>query len=264
VSIRLTGFAAVIAGAFLASAAPGAAQTRVYPPPYPFPDGYFAAPESNLRIVVKPKNAIVYVDGYYAGVVDDFDGSWQRLHVVPGQHELTVYLEGYRSFRQKIYLGPNATQKITAKLEKLAAGEPNEPVPTPPPLPPMADQSNYPPEGARQPGVPFPQPFPQPFPGGGAPPFPNAGGRGAPPAAPSQPEGVGTIAIQAAPLGTEIMIDGEHWAGPSRDDERLIVQLTPGRHVIVVSRTGYRELTTEVDVRPGETTPVNVSLTPER
>jgi len=241
----------------LACSAPAAAQGRVYPPPYPFPDGYFAAPESSLRVVVTPKNAIVYVDGYYAGLVDDFDGTWQRLHIVPGQHELTVYLEGYRSFHQKIYVGPNATQKITAKLEKLAPGEPNEPVPTPPPLPEESQTPQSP--GARQPGIPFPQPFPGP----GAP-FPSAGGRGTPPPPAGQPAGVGTIAIQAAPLATEIMIDGEHWAGPSRDDERLIVQLAAGRHVIVVSHAGYRDLTTEVDVRPGETTPINVSLTPER
>jgi hypothetical protein len=37
----------------------------------------------SLRVLVDPAEARVYVDGYYAGVVDDFDGLLQRLHVSP-------------------------------------------------------------------------------------------------------------------------------------------------------------------------------------
>ena len=55
-----------------------------------------------LRIEVKPKKAAVYVDGYYAGVVDDFNGFFQRLHVPLGHHELTLYLENYRTVRQHV------------------------------------------------------------------------------------------------------------------------------------------------------------------
>ena len=56
--------------------------------------------ESNLRINVKPREASVYVDGYFAGKVDDFDGVLQRLHVTPGRHELIIYLDGYRSLKE--------------------------------------------------------------------------------------------------------------------------------------------------------------------
>src|SRR5207245_6501194 len=40
-------------------------------PPYRY---YNVGPESAIRFDVKPNNAEVYVDGYYAGIVDDFDG----------------------------------------------------------------------------------------------------------------------------------------------------------------------------------------------
>ena len=39
-------------------------------------------------------------------------------------HEIVVYLDGYRSLRQRLYVSPNSTRKIEGTLEKLAAGEP--------------------------------------------------------------------------------------------------------------------------------------------
>jgi len=67
-------------------------QWGVYPP-YRY---YNVAPEASLKLEVKPKEAEVYIDGYYAGIVDDFDGAFQRLHVDPGEHEIELYLDGYR------------------------------------------------------------------------------------------------------------------------------------------------------------------------
>src|SRR5439155_20300398 len=69
----------------------------IYPPPY-----RYARADASLRIEATPKQAEVYVDGYYAGIVDDFDGTFQRLHAQPGQHEITLYLDGYRTVRQRV------------------------------------------------------------------------------------------------------------------------------------------------------------------
>ena len=85
---RLPGWAAVALGAALVAAGVAGANAQVrgpYYPPYPY-GGYRIEPESDLRFKVTPKEAAVYVDGYYAGVVDDYDGVFQRLHVTPGQH----------------------------------------------------------------------------------------------------------------------------------------------------------------------------------
>ena len=54
---------------------------------YPgYPMYRYAPPESDVRVDVEPKEASVYVDGYFAGKVDEFDGAFQRLRVEPGEH----------------------------------------------------------------------------------------------------------------------------------------------------------------------------------
>ena len=45
------------------------------PGPWGYPyGGYRWANEASLRLDVKPRDAQVYVDGYYAGIVDQYDG----------------------------------------------------------------------------------------------------------------------------------------------------------------------------------------------
>lgn len=86
----------------------------------------------SARIQVTPKEAEVYVDGYRAGRVDDFDGTFQRLNVRPGPHELTLYLPGYRTLTERVYIGEGSTMKLKQSLEKLAPGETSTPPPAPP------------------------------------------------------------------------------------------------------------------------------------
>ena len=47
-----------------------------------------------VRLKVEPKDAEVYVDGYYAGVVDDFDGMWQQLRLDDGGHASKIRKPG--------------------------------------------------------------------------------------------------------------------------------------------------------------------------
>jgi hypothetical protein len=58
------------------------------------PYGYYSlAPGivyGSLRIVDAPPNAQVYVDGYYAGVVDEYDGVFQHLNMEPGAHHIEI------------------------------------------------------------------------------------------------------------------------------------------------------------------------------
>lgn len=70
----------------------------------------------SLRLQIKPSRARVYVDGYYAGVVDDFDGLFQRLHLPPGRHELSFKLDGYRTHRMRVYVPADQTLKIRYEL----------------------------------------------------------------------------------------------------------------------------------------------------
>jgi hypothetical protein len=41
----------------------------------------------------------------------------------PGQHEIVLYLDGYRTVHQKLYLTPKNTIKVKYAMEPLAAGE---------------------------------------------------------------------------------------------------------------------------------------------
>jgi len=215
-----------------------------YPYPYPPYGAYrIGVPDASLRLEVEPKNAQVFVDGYFAGTVDDFDGVFQRLHVDPGEHEIVIYLEGFRSIHERLYVGPNTSRKITRQMEKLGAGEPNEPkpVPTVTEAREQEDPSTSQAPPARRPGGPSQR----------------APDR---PASTVQASRSGTVAIRVQPGDAEVLIDGERWAHGSSDDERLIVQLADGPHQIEVQKDGYRRMSVDVQVHRGETTPVNVSL----
>ena len=156
--------------------------------PSPFgpwgPYAYYGAryeERGSIRLQVKPEETEVYVDGYYAGVVDSYDGFFQRLHL---------------------------------------------------PAQPDADASRSP--------------------------RPEPGGRRAAPLPRAQVSGFGTLLIRVQPDDAMILVDGEEWRSP--DTARLELELGAGRHHIEVRHAGYEGYATDVEVRPGETTAVNISL----
>ncbi len=201
-----------------------------YPPPF---YGLPAVAESSARVLVTPRETEVYVDGYRAGIVDDFDGFSQRLKVPPGEHVIELYLDGHKPISHTMLFAPGETYRIRHTMEPLAAGEaaPPRPAPrTPPPAP--ASTQMYDALGR-----------------------PLAGTTVA--AAPTASSGM--IAIRVQPGDAVILVDGERWQSSS--SERLEIQVSPGPHRIEVQREGYQPFTTSVQVRPGETAAVNVSLT---
>jgi hypothetical protein len=69
---------------------------------YPYgytPRGYFdpipGRLYGGLRITDAPHEAQVFADGYYVGIVDDFDGVFQHLNLEAGPHHIEVRLPGY-------------------------------------------------------------------------------------------------------------------------------------------------------------------------
>jgi hypothetical protein len=87
--------------------------------PYGYPDRSDAGA---IRVLVDPEKTRVYVDGYYAGVADDFDGVFQRLYVSPGRHEITLKLDGHRTHRVRVYVAADSTLKLHHEMVK-GAGE---------------------------------------------------------------------------------------------------------------------------------------------
>jgi len=105
-----------------------------YPYYYGYPYGSYAyslTPSGSVKTEITPKQTEVFVDGYYAGVVADFDGTFQRLRTSPGGHTITLYLDGYRTVTESIYVRPNSTVKLKETMQKLAPGEASTPVPVP-------------------------------------------------------------------------------------------------------------------------------------
>jgi hypothetical protein len=188
---------------------------------------------AEVKISCPQRHAAVYVDGFYAGVVDDFDGMFQSLPLPPGGHRIALYLAGYATREFSVYLQPGATFTLRHAMERLVPGELSENPAVSPPVP-------APPEGT------YTAPR-------GTPPVPSGP---LPPPAANLSVGVAEISVQ--PATAVVMVDGERWM--SSEPGHYDLQLPVGVHRLEVSAPGYRTFTGEVDVRDGATTPINVSL----
>jgi hypothetical protein len=118
-----------------------------------------------VRMLVTPKEATVYVDGFYAGIVDDFSGSLGPLPLPPGAHDIVLYLEGYRTVQKWAYLAPGATVELHETMECLPAGERSEPPAVWPPFPLPPGGSFMPPRTPRPAWAPPPPPLVEGTPG---------------------------------------------------------------------------------------------------
>jgi hypothetical protein len=78
-------------------------------------------------------------------------------------------------------------------------------------------------------------------------------------AAARQRTDLGTLSIQVRPPDADIFIDGEPWVGPEKTGT-MAIQLPPGRHRVELRAPGRRPYFSEVTIREGETTPLNVAL----
>lgn len=71
-----------------------------------------------LKIAATPSRAAVFVDGQYAGRVDEFDGVGKAMLLTPGQHRLRIALPGYLPFDTTVDLHPQQKLKIQTDLVK--------------------------------------------------------------------------------------------------------------------------------------------------
>jgi len=71
-----------------------------------------------LKIAATPSRAAVFVDGQYAGHVDEFDGVGKAMLLTPGQHHLHIALPGYLPFDTTVDLRPQQKLKIQTDLVK--------------------------------------------------------------------------------------------------------------------------------------------------
>jgi PEGA domain len=165
-----------------------------YPYAYPY---YWYDSTGSVRLQITPRAAQVYVDGRFVGLVDDFDGSFQRLHLEIGHHELQVYLDGYRTLTQKVLITRGTTLKMEGVLQPLGPGETPEPKP------------------AQDPGTLPPDRYSRPTP--------------APPDRAGEQAEFGTLSLRVNPADAVILIDGEVWERPEGEN-RFSIDLAEGLH----------------------------------
>jgi hypothetical protein len=68
--------------------------------------GRYGYPTGNLRLDIEPRDAQVYIDGAYAGLVDDFDGVFQSLRLEAGEYHVEVVLPGFESLEFDVRILP--------------------------------------------------------------------------------------------------------------------------------------------------------------
>ena len=82
------------------------------------PVAAYADAEGSIRLKVTPAEASVYVDGYYVGVVDDFDGAFQRLRVDAGPHRIEMRLAEHQTLSVDVMIQPDLAITYRGELRK--------------------------------------------------------------------------------------------------------------------------------------------------
>jgi hypothetical protein len=90
---------------------------------YPYgytPRGYYdpipGRPYGGLRITGAPREAHVFADGYYVGIVNDFDGIFQHLNLEAGAHRIEIEVPGYETIAFDVMVQPGRTITLRADV----------------------------------------------------------------------------------------------------------------------------------------------------
>jgi len=247
-----------------------------YPGYYP---GYYApgyGARSQWAVIdtdISPEEAYVYLDGRYIGTADDFDGYPDYLYLGPGHYRIEFRLEGYQSitkevdaqpgvyldFKDKLPKVPGATQRGSYEAPKLEGGirrffakrrGGNVAIdPSAPHEPSTYVGGENPPSGDGYQAEPAPQlrrdrrdQYGEQL----------RGDRG---------QARTRLRLTVEPPDAAVYVDNR-FIGTAEEVNSLEqgVSISPGRHTVTISRPGYREKSSEIEVRDGETGKLEISL----
>lgn len=71
--------------------------------------GYSGYESGRVKLKVKPRDAEVFVDNYFAGYVDDFDGVFQGLKLDRGGYRIEIRKPGYETLHFDVHVQPDRT-----------------------------------------------------------------------------------------------------------------------------------------------------------
>lgn len=80
--------------------------------------GYATRASGGVRLDLPQRDAEVYVDGYYTGLVDDFDGSFQQVNLEPGPHHIELRLDGFEPVDFDVNVEPGRTITYRSALRE--------------------------------------------------------------------------------------------------------------------------------------------------
>jgi hypothetical protein len=81
------------------------------------PAAQFSAAPGQIKLKVTPERAAVFVDGKFAGTVNQFSGVGREMLIAPGEHHIKIDLAGYKPFETDVTLATK--QKVTIKTDLL-------------------------------------------------------------------------------------------------------------------------------------------------
>jgi hypothetical protein len=73
---------------------------------------------AEVKISASPGRAAVFVDGQFAGQVEEFNGVGRAMLMTPGEHRLHIALPGYLPFDTVLNLRPHQKLEIKTELAK--------------------------------------------------------------------------------------------------------------------------------------------------
>lgn len=82
--------------------------------------GYSGRPYGGVRIDLPQRDAEVFVDGYFVGTVNDFDGRLQQANLEAGPHQIEVREDGFEPITFDVNIEPGRTITYRSSMRPLA------------------------------------------------------------------------------------------------------------------------------------------------
>jgi hypothetical protein len=73
----------------------------------------------SVRLKINPKQAQIFIDGYYVGIVDSYDGAFQKLSLDGGGHKVEVKADGYEPLQFDVLVTPGETATYKGEMKRI-------------------------------------------------------------------------------------------------------------------------------------------------
>lgn len=75
--------------------------------------------QGSVRLKIKQKEAKIFVDGNYVGVIDSYDGNFQKLTLDSGSHKLELKADGFEPLQFDVLISPGETVTYKGELKRI-------------------------------------------------------------------------------------------------------------------------------------------------